>query len=295
MKKALGRGLSALVPDTYMGLKNDGAVAVQELHKGVTELPIDAIHANAGQPRQYFSDNALGELAQSIQENGIVQPIIVKSLLDGSYEIICGERRYRAACKLGLKKIPVVVRDVAEKNILELALIENIQREDLSPVEEAQAYLRLSEENGYTHEEIAQKVGKDRATISNGIRLLKLPVDILDLIVGKKISGGHARALLGISIEEDQRYVASKIIQESLSVRQTEKLVQQKLYKKRHAKVVRVANSEIMDLENLIQAKLGSRVRIVSHNNKKGKLEITYTSLDELDRVLERIGVYRPA
>ncbi len=281
MKKALGKGLSALVPETY--LKDN--IIVDEMkselgNHGVMQLPLTVIYPSSSQPRQHFSEATLEELAQSIRENGVIQPIIVSQSGPDHYEIVCGERRYRAAQKAGLSAIPAIVKDVVGKNTLEIALIENIQREDLNPIEESQAYLRLQEQGGYTQEQIAQKVGKDRATISNALRLLKLPVDLLDMVIGKKLSEGHARALLAIPTEELQRNMAHRILAESLSVRQTEQLIQRKAYKKRKAKEARYLDAEILRLENLLQQRLGARVKIVTGKKNKGRLE-KHISLEE--------------
>ncbi|MFC1809324.1 ParB/RepB/Spo0J family partition protein [Candidatus Omnitrophota bacterium] len=293
MKKVLGKGLSALVPDTYLNTIGEPAIETKVDSHSVTELPLAIIHPNPSQPRHHFSETALEELAQSIRENGIIQPIIVSKIQEDKYEIVCGERRYRAAQKAGLAKLPAIVKDIVGQNTLEIALIENIQREDLNPIEEAQAYLKLQEQGAYTQEEIAKKVGKDRTTIANALRLLKLPIDILGMVIGKKISEGHARALLAIPGEDLQRNMACRIIADSLSVRQTEQLIQKKAYKKRKAKEARRLDADIINLENVIQQKLGAPVRIFAGKKNSGRLEIKYKSLDELDRILENLGVYR--
>jgi ParB family transcriptional regulator, chromosome partitioning protein len=293
MKKVLGKGLSALVPETYLRENTIDEHKSGIGNRGVMQIPLTAIYPSSSQPRQHFSESTLEELAQSIRENGVIQPIIVSTSDAGHYEIVCGERRYRAAQKAGLSDIPVIVKDVAGKNTLEIALIENIQREDLNPIEESQAYLKLQEQGGYTQEQIAQKVGKDRATIANALRLLKLPIDLLDMVIAKKLSEGHARALLAIPSEELQRNMAHRIIAENLSVRQTEQLIQKKAYKKRKAKEARHLDAEILNLENLLQQKLGARVKIVAGKKNKGRLEIRYGSLDELDRILDLMNVYR--
>lgn len=293
MKKALGRGLSALVPETY--LKDtvlEGGRHLDQIH-GMMTLPLGLIHRNPSQPRHNFAESALEELAQSIRENGVIQPIIVSRTAEDRYEIVCGERRFRAAQKAGLTEIPAIIKEVAGQDALEIALVENIQREDLNPIEEAQAYLKLQEQGGYTQEQIAQKVGRDRATIANSLRLLKLPVDILDLVIGKQLSEGHARALLAIPGEELQRNMAHRILSDNLSVRQTEQLIQKKAYKKRKAKEARRLDSEIIHLENLIQQKLGARVKIYAGKKNKGRLEIRYESLDQLDHILDMMNVYR--
>jgi len=294
-KKVLGKGLTSLVPDTYIDEIRRESQAFQsvEILPGVQEVEIDLLQAGGEQPRKFFADNSLAELAASIKEKGILQPLIVHKISDDRYEIICGERRFRAAKLAELKTVPVVIKDLVGNDALEAALIENIQREDLNPIEEAKAYEKLQNEGNYTHDQIAKKVGKDRATVSNAIRILKLPIDILDLVVGRKLSGGHARALLGIPHEQQQRFMAQKIASENLSVRQTEKLVQQGAFKKRKAKEARRLDAEIVNLETLIQQKLGTKVRVFSGKKNNGRLEITYNSLAELDRILEKMGVYR--
>jgi ParB family chromosome partitioning protein len=228
---------------------------------------------------------------ESIREKGILQPLIVKRSGDG-FEIVCGERRYRAARELGLEKIPVVIRDVADGELLELALIENIQREDLNAIEEAKGYLRLLEERGLSQEEISKRVGKNRATVANSLRLLRLPADILNLIQEGRITSGHARAVLGLPTHDYQRKMARRIVEEELSVRQVEDIVARGNAGKRRAKRTRKLIPEILDLETRLAQKLGTQVRIYARGTQ-GRVEIKYFSLDDLDRILDLLQISR--
>ena len=290
-KAALGKGLSALIPDSYTNIINEQKKTEQDASDaGIISINIDAINPNQDQPRNRFEDNALNELADSIKEKGIIQPIIVKKIGEtGRYEIVCGERRARAAEKAGVKSIPAIVKDIATDSLLELALVENIQREDLNPIELAKAFTKLQERR-LSPEEIAKKVGRDRSTIVNTVRLLKLPEEVLQLITEKKVSEGHARALLGLPTHEYQRKMAKRIVEESLSVRQVEAIVKRKAYQKRSAKQLRKIDAQIIDLERKLEDKMGSKVRIFA-GKRKGRIEIKYFSLDELDRILSLLGI----
>jgi len=299
-KKALGKGLSALIPDSYdkeqkqEKAKQETVVAVSNLEvsndHGVYEVHIEKLIPNQDQPRFLFGDEKMIELVSSVREKGIIQPIVVKRHeYDGQYEIICGERRFRAAQEAGLKQVPVIVKDIAAADLLEVALIENIQREDLNPIEEAEAYLKLYE-RGMSHEEIAKKVGKNRTTVVNLLRLLKLPKDILKLLLDKKITEGHSRALLSLPTEEYQMRLAKRVIEEQLSVRQLEEIVKRKAYQKRPAKRLRKMDAQIVDLERRVEDRVGSKVRIFAGKNK-GRIEIRYFSLSELDRILSVMGI----
>ncbi len=286
--KGLGKGLSSLIPDTYV----DKIDKEKETYlNGFQEIGIEKIEPNPNQPRETFDELAMTELVESIQVKGVLQPLIVKAEGD-KYEIICGERRYRACKALGLEKIPVVIRDVADGELLELALIENIQREDLNAIEEAQGYLRLMEERSLSQEEIARRVGKNRATVANSLRLLRLPEDILSLIKGGNLSSGHARAILGLPTADYQRKMAKRVLEEGLSVRQVEDIVTRGNAGKRRGKKIRKITPEIMDLERRLAEKLGTHVRVFSKNNK-GRIEIKYFSLDDLDRLLDLMQIAR--
>jgi len=284
--QGLGKGLSSLIPDSYVNQIQKEKLASSA---GLEEINVEKIRPSQDQPRELFDETTLAELSESIREKGILQPLIVKR--DGeNYEIICGERRFRAAQLAGLERVPVVIRDVAQGELLELALIENIQRQDLNAIEEARGYLRLLEERGLSQEEIARRVGKDRATVANSIRLLRLPSEILNLIKVKKITSGHARALLGLPTSEYQLKMAKRIIEEGLSVRQVEDIVTRGNHGKRRAKKARRLSPEVQDLETRLSHKLGTQVKIFSRGNQ-GRLEIKYFSLDDLDRILSLVGL----
>ncbi len=295
-KRALGKGLSALIPDTYMKevdtqreiKKNQPAAS----ESGLQEIPISSIKPNREQPRHRFSDEKIDELAASIKEQGILQPVIVKKSGSG-YELICGERRARAAQKCGLDKIPAIVKDLAEDKLLEWALVENIQREDLNPIEEAQAYVRLLEQRGFSQDEVAKKVGKDRSTVANTIRLMRLPQDILEGLIEGRLQAGHARALLALPTPEHQRQLAKRIMEEKLSVRQVEELVGRSLTRKRRAKTARELDQDILQLETKMERKLGTQVRIFANKKNQGRIEIKYYSLDDLDRLLNLLEIPR--
>jgi ParB family transcriptional regulator, chromosome partitioning protein len=278
-RPALGKGLSALIPD------------VPEARSAPTapmEVDVDRISPNEYQPRHRPDDSRLDELARSIKANGLIQPIVVRKV-DGGYRIIAGERRWRAAQRAGFTRIPVVVKDVAEgkeAQLLEMALIENIQREDLNPIDEAAAYERLITDFKMTQEEIASAVGKDRSSVANHLRLLKLPQEVRAEVAGGRLSMGHARALLAITDEGGQREVAREVIAQNLSVRETETLVKRL---GRPASVERGAKPTDVHTraaEERLRLTLGTRVRI-ARRGKGGRIEIDFTSEDELQRLFE--------
>ncbi|MCS7215829.1 MAG: ParB/RepB/Spo0J family partition protein [Thermodesulfovibrio sp.] len=276
MKKALGKGLDALIPK----------VEKTEKESSLIEVEIERILPGVAQPRTDFDEKALKELAQSIKEKGIIQPIVLSRVGDGTFRIIAGERRWRAAKLAGVEKIPAIIKDVSPLEAVEIALIENIQREDLDPVETASAFERLIKEFNITQEELSQRVGKDRATIANYLRILKLPEDIKLWLKDGLLTMGHAKALLSIEDSNKQKEIAQTIIKKGLSVRQTEEVVKKlskSTLKKRKDKI-----PEIADLEDKLTSELGAKVKII-HKGKSGKLEIFYNSLDELDGILERI------
>lgn len=282
-RKALGRGLSALIPQ-----KQTQAASVPS-SSGQLSLPLDQIQPNPLQPREVFDPERLAELAQSIRENGIIQPIIVRHAGD-AYQLVAGERRWRAAKLAALTHVPVVIQDFADERLMEITLIENIQREDLNPIEVAHAFDRLNKEFHLSHDQIAQRTGKDRSTITNLLRLLKLPGDIQALLASHRLSMGHARALLGLPAPELQLEVAQRISSEGLSVRQVEKLVQ-KMTEPREPKsageIPLDANTRaaLQELERV----LGTRVRIVQKSENRGRIEIEYYSVEELTRIYEVI------
>ena len=314
MKKALGKGLSALIPDSY---KDQMAAANQENPQATAILtaepatvvqatvfpieasafqliPVSRIAANADQPRKNFNAETIEELANSIREKGVLQPIIVKKKNDKNFEIICGERRFRAATRCGLTEVPAIIKDIADEDFLEWALIENIQREDLNPLEEAEAYQRLVEERMISQDEVAKRVGKSRVAVTNTLRLLRLPQEVKEYLVDGRLSAGHARALLGLLSPEHQRHMAKRIVEENLSVRQVEAIVNRSNAHKRKAKTARHLSAEIVDLETRLTHFLGTQTKIYPRKKQKeGRVEIQYFSLDDLDRVLQKIGLPR--
>ncbi len=280
-RPALGRGLSALIPD---------APAAAVPSERALEVDIDLLRPNRDQPRTAMDDSKIDELARSIKSNGIIQPIVVRKA-DPGYEIIAGERRWRASQRVGLLKVPVVVRDIPEDQMLAAALIENIQREDLNPIEEAQAYRRLVDEHQLTQEQIADAVGKDRSSVANYLRLLKLPAELRSNLSAGALSMGHARALLGLADEADQLRVGREVVSKNLSVRETETLV------KKGAPPSAPREETPKDVhtraaEEKLRFALGTRVRIVRKGNG-GKIEIDFQNEDELQRIYELLTEHR--
>jgi len=276
MKKALGKGLDAFIPEEFGIIKEER----------YAELDVELLKPNPLQPRMKFDSQAMDELAQSIRETGIVQPVLVVPD-DGHYKIIVGERRWRAALKAGLKKIPVMIRNMAPDKQLEISLIENIHREDLNPMEIALAYQRMSSEWNYTQQDIAEKVGKDRTSVTNYLRLLKLPQEIRDSLVEENLSMGHARALLALEEPEAQLAAFRQIIDKGLSVRNTEKLVNR--MKERPPRAQRsLEDPDLHALQEELLKMLGTKV-VIAGNRNKGALKIFYFSLDDLNRIFARI------
>jgi len=271
----LGKGLGALIPEKL--------VPELEGKRAFQVCGIEEIQPNPFQPRKGFRDEQLQELVDSIREKGILQPLVVRRKPEG-FELIAGERRWRAAQKAGLKEVPILVKDVSESEMLELSLIENIQREDLNPIEEAEAFKKLMDQFDLTQEEISKRVGKDRATIANTIRLLKLPQEIKQSLAEGKITMGHARAFLGLDGLEKQRLLLRRLLSGGLSVRQTENLV--KKLRKRNPSIPRKSNPEWSLLVEELQRVLGTKVKITG-KRKRGKIEIEFYSPDELDRIVD--------
>lgn len=314
MKKALGKGLSALIPDSYkdhmaaeekeistatatLTTEPESAVQAGALHEKDSAfqlIPVSMIAPNADQPRKNFNAETIEDLANSIREKGVLQPILVKKKNAGAFEIVCGERRFRAATLCGLTEVPAIIKDIADEDFLEWALIENIQREDLNPIEEAEAYQRLVEERMISQEEVAKRVGKNRVTVTNTLRLLRLPTEVKAYLAEGRLSAGHARAILGLLSPEHQRQMAKRIVEENLSVRQVEAIVNRSNAHKRKAKSARHLSAEIVDLETRLTHFLGTQAKIYPRKNQKeGRVEIQYFSLDDLDRVLQKIGLPR--
>lgn len=288
IRQALGKGLEALIP-----IQGD-TESLTGAFPALTEIPIDRVYPNPFQPRQEFDPQELQELSDSIREKGVVQPVIVRQRPDGQFELIAGERRLRASKLAGLAQIPAVVREMTDNESLEVALIENIQRSDLNAVEEAVAYQRLMDQFNLTQEEMAKKVGKDRASIANTLRLLKLPAAILNLVQEGKLSEGHARTLLGLESEEEMQKMADRVMRDSLSVRETERQIQEirpePVRKSKPRKSAEGRDPHLRTLEEELRRKLTTQVRVIPKGASKGKIEIDYYSLEDLDRVLALIG-----
>jgi ParB family chromosome partitioning protein len=288
-RPALGRGLSALIPPAPPPRQPATASIVDAARPAgpPTELDIDLLTPNPRQPRTYIEEQTLEELAQSIRSNGVIQPVVVRPV-DGRYEIVAGERRWRAAQRAGLLKVPVVVKPVDDANLLQVALIENIQRENLNPIDEAQAYRRLSEEANLSQEAIATAVGKDRATIANYVRLLRLPVEIRNDVATSALSMGHARALLALPDETAQRRVAREVVSRGLSVRDTEALVRRETAPPPPVADAVKSDPNTRAAEDQLKLALGTRVRI-ARRRRGGRIEIDFTSEDELQRLFEQL------
>ena len=270
LKKGLGRGLSSLIGETKSTNKSN-------------TIDISKIVKNRFQPRKIFDDNKLNELTNSIKERGILQPIIVRKhhKENDKYEIIAGERRFLAAKKAGLEEVPVVITNVDDLKSLEYAIIENVQRDDLNPLEEAQSYQRLIDEFSYDHEKVSKFIGKSRSYITNSLRILTLPKEVLNLIETKKITAGHAKILVGL---DNAEFVANKIHDKKLSVRQAENLV--KIFKTKK-KSLKPRDINVQTLENSLIDKIGLRVIISNGRNNKGSIKIEYKDLDQLNRLIE--------
>jgi ParB family chromosome partitioning protein len=276
MKKALGKGIKAFIPEEYGILKEES----------YTELEVDELRPSPLQPRMRFDEKGIEELAQSIRKAGVLQPIIV--IPEGEkFRILIGERRWRAAQKAGLRKVPVLIRNIPKEQQLEVSLVENLQREELNPIEIARAYERLTEELGYTQEEVGEKVGKDRASVANFLRLLKLPSEIQESIQDGKISMGHAKILLSVEDSKAQLDLEKRIVQKGLSVRATENLVA-KFNKQLSPSRKRNPDPNLEAVQEELLKALGTKVAI-SGNQKKGIINIFYYSLDELNRISEFI------
>ncbi len=288
--KGLGRGLDSLIPamDVKPAKKKDAEVA----EKGPeTLVKITKVEPNREQPRKNFDEDALLELSESIKQFGLLQPILVQDRKD-YYEIIAGERRWRAAKLAGLKEVPVIIKNLTEQEIVEIALIENIQREDLNPIEEALAYKKLLEEFNLKQDEVAERVSKSRTAVTNSMRLLKLSEEVQRMIIDEMITTGHARALLGVSDPEQQYLLAQRIFDEKLSVREIEKIVKNmgKPAKEKKDKSIDESLQIIyQDISEKLKVKLGTKVNVVPKENGSGKIEIEFYSHDELDRILTQI------
>jgi ParB family chromosome partitioning protein len=311
-RRALGRGLEALIPTRPPGVEpgtSEGAATVataattatttaatDPVHDAVPhEVDIDRIQPNRYQPRQHFDNAKLEELAESMRQHGVLQPVLVSPRDDG-FELVAGERRLRAARLAGLSRVPVVVRDVDGREALKLALLENVQREDLSPIEEARGYQRLIDEFDMTQQDIAERLGKSRTAVANTLRLLQLPLEMQQRIQTGEMTAGHARALLGAATLEEQREIASLVRERGLSVRETEALAntrRETANKRAPAAAAVVTNPALQELARRLEERFGTRVRIVPRktDGSSGRIEIEYYSPPELERIFAAAGV----
>ena len=272
IKKGLGRGLSSLIGET-------------KIEKTTNKLSIGDLYPNKFQPRKIFDEESLNDLQKSIKERGIIQPIIVrKSNENSKYEIIAGERRWLAAQKAGLHEVPVVVTEADDLKSLEFAIVENVQRNDLNPLEEAQGYQRLINDFSYDQEKVSKFIGKSRSYITNCLRILTLPIDVLNLIEAKKLSAGHAKILVGL---ENASFVAKKIIEKRLSVRQSENFV--KIFKKKKGFYVKSNDPNILNLEKSISDKIGLNVSIKNNKKNKGTITFAYHDIEQLNKIIDII------
>ena len=287
--RGLGKGLEALFGDVEIKPNKVAEEQIKEYKvagDSVLFIDINDIKPNSSQPRQFFNEEKIDELAVSITAHGVIQPIVLKEA-DGGYEIIAGERRWRAARKAGLKRVPAILKELTKEQLMIISLIENIQREDLNPIEEAEAFQRMYKEFGLKQEDISRNVGKSRPYITNSLRLLKLPEEIQKMVLEGRLTNGHARALITIENFEKQILLAEKIATEELSVRETERLVQETSQKsKRALKKAAEKHADILNIEEELKEILGTKVTL-NHKGKSGKLEIDYFSRDELERLIE--------
>lgn len=275
MRKGLGKGLDALLSST----------SSLEEKNNIIEVKINEIEPNKDQPRKVFDEEKLKKLAESIKEHGVVQPIIVRRKKN-RYIIVAGERRWRASKIANLKTIPVIVKDLSSREIMEVALIENLQREDLNPIEEAEAFAKLMEEFNMTQEEVGKIVGKSRAAVANSVRLLSLAQEIKEMLTDGRITSGHARTLVTIEDPERQKELANLIIDKNLNVRETEMLAAGEQKKKKKIKTERKENVEVLDLEEKLKSIYGTKVNLIKGRNK-GKIVFEYYSKDEFERIIE--------
>ncbi len=276
IKKGLGRGLSSLIGETKVEIKTN-------------QLPTSDLVPNKYQPRKIFSKDNLEDLTNSIKERGIIQPIVVRKSATGNsqFEIIAGERRWLAAQKAGLHNVPVVITEADDLKSLEFAIVENVQRHDLNPLEEAQGYKRLIDDFSYDQEKVSKFIGKSRSYIANTLRLLSLPDEVIKLIENQKITTGHAKVLVGL---ENATFVANKIVEKKFSVRQVENFV--KLFKKKKKKLTKIKDANIKDLELSVLNKVGLNVNIQNSKSNKGKITFEYKELDQLNKIIEIIKNY---
>jgi len=298
-KHGLGRGLSALISEKPAGgAPGPSPVNADTPPNGMTTVPVDKIRPNPKQPRRRFTPEALEDMVRSIQTHGVLQPLLLRRVGD-SYELVAGERRWRAARQAGLETVPAIFKDVSDRDALELTLIENLQREDLNPIEEAEGYHSLADQFALSHEEIALRVGKARATVSNALRLLALPGEIREMLTSSRLSAGHAKALLGVAIDDEKCFLARRAVEEGWSVRVLEKAVERLSRAPRKPRAMRddIPAAYLQDLSDKLHRHFGTSVRIVPSrtlaNGKKAKglLEIDFYSNEDLTRILDLLGL----
>ena len=280
-RKSLGRGLGALLGEDSTILRENSETKIVEINNGAEKISIDMLYASQFQPRLDFDKEALDALSVSIKEKGVLQPLLVRKDSNGKYEIIAGERRFRAAKQAGLNEVPVIIKEMDDKEVLEVALVENLLRENLSAIEEAEGLQRLINEFSHTQEALSEIIGKSRSYIANTLRLLVLPLEIQQMVRNGKITAGHVRPLIGL---ENSVELARKIIEKGLNVRQVEALV--KNNKKAPEKKVK-QNDDIVDIEKNINKKLGLKVKISTAKNGGGKVVLSYTNLAQLDKIID--------
>ena len=280
-RPALGRGMAALLGNAPPPVAPG---------RSVLQLPVEAVQRSKEQPRKRFDEKLLEELAESIRTHGVVEPILVRRDGDGGYRIVAGERRWRAAQRAGLREIPALVREAGDREAFELALVENLQRADLNAVEEAEAYEVLTREHGLTQEQVAERVGKERSTVANALRLLKLPTEVRDMVREGRLEMGHARALLPLEKAEAIRKAAQQVMRDGLSVRATEALVRRLLAPPSPRKATPADSANVRALVTRLERRLGTRCRVVQRTAQAGRIEVDYQSLAELDGILEKMG-----
>ena len=282
-KRGLGKGIDAMISGDDTKAKK----VVKEVIKEVDTIDINKIEPNSNQPRKNFNEDKIHELAESIKQHGLIEPLIVQKGKKGFYTIIAGERRWRAAKLAGVKEVPVIIKDYSTQEVMEIALIENIQREDLNPIEEAQAYQRLIKDYRLKQDEVAEKVSKSRAAITNSLRLLKLDERVQEMVMEGKLSNGHARAIIGIEDGDQQYQVAQKIFDEQMSVRETEKLMKNLNRPEKPEKQKPQNDFVYRDIEEKMNKIMGTKVVIKNREHDKGKIEIEYYSQAELERIYD--------
>lgn len=289
-RKSLGRGLGALLGEDALLLTEESPAQKNTSSENVKKVPVKLLYASKYQPRSEFNQEALDALAASIKEKGVLQPLLVRAKNNGKFEIIAGERRFRAACQAGLTEIPVIVKEMADKEVLEVALVENLLRENLSAIEEAEGLQRLINEFSHTQEALSNVIGKSRSYIANTLRLLSLPASVQQMIRDNKLTAGHARPLVGL---ENAERLAEKIVAKGLSVREVEQLVQKS--KEAKPNIKKKVNTDIADIEKNLKRSLGFNVKISSSANGSGKIILPYADLSELDRIIDVLSAKKNA